>query len=257
VTVAIGLVCSDGVLVASDSMSSDGHVAGFGRKVHTFGRTPAIWTMSGSVYVAEEVTYELERLDASGTPDAPPVVFTKPDLPSLRSKLTTSVKKGVRTAYDGALGVPQGQIPNTFMTNFLVLGYSNGTPWFLEYAYDGQINWHTDLPGFYSTGSGGEFAAVARGLMGHYLTDPQPLDLGKMIAYRTIATTIEVSSQSVGFPVQIAVCDDEGARILTDEELDEVATGVERWKQLERDTLRQSPEEAQGEARGDLPTMDL
>ena len=43
-TVALGLVCSDGVLVASDSMASNGRVASAAIKVHRLDKRPIVWT---------------------------------------------------------------------------------------------------------------------------------------------------------------------------------------------------------------------
>ncbi|MBO3086631.1 hypothetical protein [Cellulomonas fengjieae] len=219
-------------------MSSDAFTAMTAQKVRTFGRTPAIWTASGSVFVMEEVTNTLETIDTSGSPTAPLASFTTPDLKAIREKLHSSINPVMGKAYQKALGsVPfqPGAIP--FQTDFLLLGYTNGTPWFLELAGDGQANWHTAQK-FYSIGSGGPFAAVAKALMGHYIDDDLTLEDGKLLAYGTIATTIEVSNAHVGFPVQIATCDENGARILDAAEIDEIKTAVDRWKVLESDILR-------------------
>jgi len=258
VTVALGLVCSDGVLVASDSMGSSEQTAEHSQKVRTFGRCPALWTASGSVYVMEEVEAELKVLDASGTPEAPLRIFGDPQPAAIRKKLAPMVNKVMRAAYATALNVqpadPGGAVLIAFPTDFLMLGYAAGTPWFLEIARDGQVNDHTD-GGFYAVGSGGHFATVARGLMRHYLTRPLPLELGKLVAYRAIDTTIQVSSQGIGPPVQIAVCDNSGARVLNDDEIEAVRLGVQGWTVQETESLSMSLLEAKAEASGDLPEM--
>lgn len=254
-TVALGLVCKDGVLVASDSMGSDGHTASISTKVRAFGRSPVIWTASGSQYVIEEVTAAFEQLDLSGSADAPLQAFTTPTLPALRAKLNNSAIPTMRKAYENALSttpIPPGAIHNNFVSNFLVLGFSNETPWFLEINHDGQLNWHTER-GFYATGSGGPFATVARGLMGHYLGDELTLEQGKMVAYRAISTTIEVSSSGVGPPVQLAICDKDGQRTLRADEIDSIEVSVERWKELERQSLLDVGSALP--ALGDIPTL--
>jgi hypothetical protein len=121
-------------------------------------------------------------------------------------------------------------------------------------AVDGQINWHTEHR-FYAVGSGGEFASVAHGLMSHYISDDLTLEHGKLLAYRTIDTTINVSSSGVGPPVQIAICDNNGPRILDDDEIKAVSTAVDRWKELEVETLRATLESLAGSAARDLPTL--
>jgi len=118
-----------------------------------------------------------------------------------------------------------------------VTGYIQGTPYLLEVANDGQVNWHTD-EGFYAIGSGGAFAAVAQGLMKHYLdAGPLPLQYRMQLAYRTIETACDVSSMFVRTPVQLATVDKNGARVLDHSEIEQLKDEVTGWKQLERDAL--------------------
>ncbi len=256
-TVALGLVCSDGVLVAADSMGSDGPIASVSQKVRTFGKIPGVWTASGSVYVMEEVTLALTELE--GDPTKPPLsLYTTPLPDAIRTKLKSVVNPTMRKAYESALNVQPGDkggaLAIAFPTDFLFLGYANGTPWFLEHSHDGQVNDHSKR-GFKSVGSGGPFAAVAQALMSHYLISEPTLAQGLMVAYRAIETTIEVSAAHVGPPIQIAVCGDSGARILTDDELDALKVQVARWKELERESLTLDAAEAAEEAVGDLPSV--
>jgi len=128
-----------------------------------------------------------------------------------------------------------------FASDFLLLGFAGGTPYFLEVAHDGQLNWHHDA-GFYAVGSGGEFASVARALMAHYVEgDDLPVELGLQLAYRTIANTIEVSSQYVSLPVQLAAVDAAGARVLDEGDVERVKQAVQGWMKIEAETLRAQP----------------
>lgn len=256
-TVALGLVCSDGVLVAADSMGSDGPIASVSQKVRTFAKIPGIWTASGSVYVMEEVVLALTELE--GDPSKPPhALYTTPLPDVIRNKLKSVAHPTMRKAYESALNVNPadkgGAQAIAFPTDFLFVGYANDTPWFLEFAHDGQVNDHT-AKGFKSVGSGGPFAAVAQALMSHYLLSKPTLAQGLMVAYRAIQTTIEVSAAYVGPPVQIAVCDNNGSRILSDDELDALKVQVARWKELERESLSMDAAEAQEDAVGDLPSI--
>jgi len=257
-TVAIGLVCDDGVLVASDSMASDERTAHNVAKVFKLDCCPVVWTASGSVYVIEEVQIALAGIDQPNSQTGgPPAAFATPDLTALRTRLTTTVRGTMQKCYQGALSstpFSPGQTAGTFATAFLILGYANSKPWFLEFAQDGQVNWHTDF-GFYAVGSAGPFARVAHGLMAHYVTERPSLKHGTMLAYRAIETTIEVSNSGVGLPVQIAVVDKDGPRILGAEEITAVGDLVARWKTLEAETLAMGAEEAQKTAQHDLPSM--
>lgn len=241
-TVALGLVCSDGVLVASDSMASNGPVASNAVKVHQFAHQPIVWTASGSVYVIEETAHQLSELEKRlGENPQVEALFAEPNLSVIRQNIATCLKQTMAQCYGSALpfGVNQqvtgGHHP--FITDFLVAGYAQTTPYLLEVANDGQVNWHTDV-GFYAIGSGGTFAAVAQGLMKHYLeAGPLPLQYGTQLAYRTIETACDVSSMFVRTPVQLAVVDKNGARVLDHGEIEQLKDEVMGWKQLERDAL--------------------
>lgn len=257
-TVAIGLVCSDGVLVASDSMASDPQTAHSVTKVFRLEYCPVVWTASGAVYVIEEIETVLKGIDQPNQTGGAPAVFAEPNLSALRERLKANIHKAMQKCYASALAsspFAPGTIAPNFATSFLVAGYANQKPWLLEFAHDGQVNWHTGF-GFYAIGSGGPFARVAHGLMAHYLSAPVTLKQGLQVAYRAIETTCEVSPGGVGMPVQIASVDGNGSRVLTESEINEIGDMVARWKTLEADTLRMGPEEAKNVAEGDLPVME-
>mgnify|MGYP000728299862 CR=1 FL=1 len=255
-TVAIGLVCSDGAVVASDSMSSSGSVARTERKVRALQNVPVVWTAAGSVYVIEEVEAALDDLDQQALRNHEiRADFTVPRPRAARKRLADVVRGAMTQCYQAC--TPGQQMQPTprgprhpFASDFLVLGFANGIPYFLEIAHDGQLNWHHDA-GFYAVGSGGEFATVAHALLAHYVEGGRlNVELGMCVAYRTIDTTIRVSSAFVGPPVQLAVVDAGGARVLTDPEVEGVKEVVEGWMNLEAETLRQG-----GQAPG--PTEEL
>ena len=247
------------MVIAADSMGSSQNVAHNVTKVFTLTNAPVVWTASGPVYVIEEVGRALETQvdEVCKNPCPMQRALTDPDLNDLRDRVGKVMREAMKRCYETAL--PHGLNTGTaigpghaFATDFLVLGYANNTPYFFELAHDGQMNWHTDAR-FAAVGSGGEFATVANALMAHYLEGPAlPLALGKQVAYRTIETTVEVSSSGVGLPVQLAVADAGGARVLSDDEVEEVRTAVDGWKLLERDTLKAAPD-AQGGAQPDTP----
>jgi proteasome beta subunit len=240
-TVALGLVCSDGVLVASDSMASEGRLASTAVKVHSLAKRPIVWTASGSVFVIEEAANQLSNLETQIAQNPGiATAFDKPDLPVIRQNVAGVLTNTMRQCYQSALPFGANQQVNgihPFITDFLVAGYAQEIPYLLEIARDGQVNWHTD-EGFYAIGSGGEFAAVAQGLMKHYLdAGPLPLKYGMQLAYRTIETACEVSSMFVRIPVQLAVVNKDGTKIIDHGEIEQLKDEVAGWKQLERDTL--------------------
>lgn len=244
-TVAIGLVCSDGVVVAADSMSSNEfQIAHQSQKVRAVSELQLVWTASGSVYVIEEVERAFQDLAAvAETTAVVKETFRTPKLDSIRQNVSQYAHKSMKKAYDTAMpGVSPLQLRtggprHPWHSAFLVLGYADNTPYFLELSGDGQLNWHT-VGKFAAVGSGGPFAEVANGLMAHYVEGRDlPVKLGLWVAYRTIETTCRVSSSSVGLPVQLAIADAEGARVLSSDEVDEVEAGVQGWLTIESSSL--------------------
>jgi hypothetical protein len=252
-------------------MATSGNVARLAVKVHAFRLAPAVWTASGSVYVIEDVETALNELEAELDREGPNPVkraFFDPDEAMIRQKIGGAIHKAVKSCYD--LALPHG--PGTgiagrhaFASDFLVLGWANQKPYFLEFAHDGQMNWHTH-EGFYAVGSAGDFATVANALMAHYIEgEPLAVEDGLLLAWRTIDTTCGVSSHFVGGPVQIAVVDSDRQRVLDEAEIEEVKTAVAGWKEVERDSIRRRktpepegpdrlpeviPDDAQGAAPG-------
>ena len=251
-TVAIGVVCSDGVVVASDSMASAGPTARNVVKVHAVPQLGLVWTGAGSVYLMEEVETAMNELAKDNAVQA---VCKEPSTAGIRKRIGAKLSAVYQSTYKGSLlSLGPQQVPHTMASDLLVAGWSRGTPWFFEFAHDGQQNWHT-AAGFASVGSGGPFAEVAGALMSHYLErGPLSLDDGKLVAYRAIDTTCAVSSAAVGPPVCMALASTEDCSVLAPETLREIEVGVQRWKQLESETLEalRAPGEVKPE---EPPTM--
>lgn len=244
-TVAIGMVCADGVIVASDSQTTSGQTASHGDKVHIVANAKAVWTAAGSVYTIEEVAATFDQrispLLVSNEDESVRSAFELPDHSNLRGNVADSIRVAMADAYNsimpGFAPVASMQPQHPFAAAFLLLGVGQEGNFFLEIGADGQLNWHHDR-GFYAVGSGGSFATVAMSLMAHYFEGKSvPLRLGQQLAYRVIETTCEVSAGLVSLPVQMAVADEHGARILDDDELRTIEDQVDAWKELERNTL--------------------
>ncbi len=240
-TVALGLVCSDGVIVASDSQgTSDHQTAAPSIKVNLVTGLPVVWTASGAVYCIEEVQNDTDKWN---THHKLRNAVIQGDLPAIREQISSAVHKVLKAAYQSALPLGERQInPQTgahaFSTSFLFLGWSADAPWFLEVDGSGQLNWHTDKR-FTAVGSGGAFAEVAGAVLGHLIEgEDLSLEMGKRVAYRAIETTCNVSSALVGGDVQLGVVDKDGAKILDKAEVSEVHDAVAGWKQMERELLR-------------------
>jgi hypothetical protein len=226
-------------------MATTGQTASSHCKVYVEPDLALAWTAAGSVYVIEEVGVTISSM---ATQDPVRVFCREPNHPLIRSSFGGAVTQKLRQCYASALpfGIQQ-QVNNAvhpFISDFLLLGWAQATPWFLEISHDGQMNWHTKAR-FAAVGSGGPFASVAQALMEHYLEGPSvTVEDGLLLTYRTIATTCAVSPGGVGLPVWLAVVTDKGARILERAEVEQVGTSVDGWKLVEKDaflSLRAKP----------------
>lgn len=252
-TVAIGLVCSDGVLVAADSMGHSNNIAVPMVKVRGLTNAPAVWTLAGSGYVGQEVERHVARMDHEWR-DGAPDCWTVPDAAGVRDELAVRLRPVVRDAYE-ALVTPPGEKPARHGSEFIFAGWGPDGPYMHQVHADLSISSHDRHP-MATIGTGHEFAAVARALMDHHLTTPPTLHLGKLLAYRTIESVCEVSSWGVALPVQLAVADRDGARVLDEAEIEEVGMAVERWKELEREALlQQGPDPYPASPQHDLPRL--
>ena len=248
-TVVIGMVCSDGVLIATDSQATSGNVARPTTKTRTISGAATVWSASGAVYVIEEVEAALREVEQHLRNDGSNKwkrAFSVPELETIRTDFVDVVKQAMESCYKAVLpgiivpGMTPGVLPysqHPFATDLLFAGMGNDSKFLLEVACDGQLNWHTDS-GFVAIGSGGEFATVAMELMKPYLTEgPLDLELGQIVAYRTIETTCDVSAGLVGGPVQIAIANGGGSRVLDRAEVDQIQDLVRVWKVKERSLL--------------------
>ena len=233
------------------------------RSARSLQRTTCTWSgqpLDLSTSIPEEVEQAIH--DAIKVPGVKPSCHA-PDPKGIRTTLAPKVTEAMKKCYESALpfGLNQqiNQQHHPFISDFLLLGWSQKTAGFLEIDQMGQMNWHT-VPKFAAVGSGGEFATVAQALMRHHVEGREvTIDDGLLIAYRAIETTCGVSSSGVGLPVWLATSTDKGARVLDRAEIDKVETEVLGWKQLEIETLtafRAKPEEGESAGPEDPPSLD-
>lgn len=244
-------------------MASSGQTAVSVTKVYALEDAHLVWTAAGSVYMIEEVQRVIESAIADKTQTKLASVCRSGVEDHIRKNLGPVVHSVMRECYSSALpwGNDQGRGLNQqfhpFSSDFLLLGYAKGKPWFLEISKQFELNWHTEQ-GFYAVGSGGEFATVAQALMAHYVDRPRSVADGLLVAYRAIATTIDVSSASVGHPVRLAKATASETRVLNDDEVREIGEAVGRWKLLEAESLeklRLGPGPGDQAPTEDVPSM--
>jgi 20S proteasome alpha/beta subunit len=227
-TLIIGLVCTDGVLLASDSMGSSGKIATAVQKAKIMKEHPVIWGMSGSAYVIQQTERAVRKLERNSR--------AKPTAPKLAEKVREAIieAQAIPTTPPGG----DERDRERHISEALILDWEPKSGGSIIHIPDdlAPIDCH-DRP-FIAIGSGHEFAATVYETLSHHLTKPLPLKQACLFAYRAIATVCRVSSWGVGLPVQIAVADGDGAKLLGSQELDQLEDGVQRWLASDAENFR-------------------
>src|SRR5690349_12610944 len=195
-TIAIGMVCADGVLVASDSMGSSGTVATHIEKARALAHNPLVWAVSGSAFIAQRIERAITPAD-----DAAVGGLTT-------EKLAAQLCPIIRTAY-ATPAIPPGATESdssAHAAETLISSWRDGEASLLHLPADLAAVECRDR-NFVAIGSGHEFASAAYATLSHYLRVPITLQLANLLAYRIIATVCNVSSWGVALPVQLAVAD--------------------------------------------------
>lgn len=244
-SVAVGLACTDGVVAAVSGRPVRGGAGVLDSSVGALQALPVVWAAVGSIYVIEDVTTIFGQLDKLAQSDQLTIVqnFREPRLEQVKQNLGTYIRDPMKKCYESALPGTQpvptfGGMVHPFATDFLVLGHSSGTPWFVEVAHDGRLIWRTGA-GHHAAGAGGEAALLARAILAMYAGGRAVgVEMAKAIAYRTVVTTLELSAGIAAAPVQIAVADEAGARVLDREQVAAVEALAGRWAEAEEETVR-------------------
>lgn len=238
-TVAIGMVCRDGVLVASDSMGSSGPIAMRLAKARALSSRPIVWVGAGSTYVGQRVEQAIAGQDDHDGDVTP-------------TSLAAALRPVIIEAYNVSSPPPGVERADAAESETLLLSWRDGQPSFVHLRADTAPVEKT-LETFHAIGSGHDFAHVAYVALSHHVTDPLPLQQGLLLAYRIVSIVCEASSWGVGLPVQIAVADEDGARVLSTEEVEEISTGVQRWLTSDASSFGQS--DVNAPPAGDLPVL--
>jgi len=176
------------------------------------------------------------------------------------AELCGATKVVIEPAYKNYVPEPaHGEVPQKLRGHLLVIGRDADGYWLLELN---ENNTPTLAPrAFHAVGSGSVAAQVASGLLAHYESHGRNLWHLKLIAYRTVATCINVlgGPYGIGGPVQLwESVDTGGFEELDEEALKDVEHGVEQWVTIERESLdkvsgKPEPEEEEAAESESIP----
>jgi proteasome beta subunit len=226
-TVVLAMRCADGLVLAADSQitDSDRGLSYPARKLHALGDRAA-WGGSG----ARAVLTELE-----GMFDAHP--DTVVEATDVGQALADAVLPVLRRHYGNFIaevpGKPAGgATPATYV---LAAGYTGDEPFIVDVDPHGLIGRY-EVVGFHAVGSGAPMAQQAGALLAQYRMTERSVDHGVLAALRTL-DALDVSSPSVGGPMNLCRMTPEGAHHLDEKEIEQARERVRRWVDLEQRAL--------------------
>ena len=222
-TVVLALRCADGIVLASDSQITDpGRGVSYpAQKLHPLGDNAA-WGGSGS----RAVLYDIEQL-LNAEPDA--VVEAQDVGRALQARVLPIFKHHYENFIADVPETKPGATPATYV---LAAGYAIGEPFIVDIDPHGLIGHHEET-GFQAVGSGAPMAQQAYALLASFQTSKRGGDYGGAPALRGL-DALDVSSPTVGGPMDICGITPDGAHHLRPNELDQVRGQIAKWQELEQ-----------------------
>jgi proteasome beta subunit len=226
VTVVLALVCSDGVVIGSDSQitESDRGLSFPAQKLHPMGECAA-WGGSGARGVLNDLKPILS--------DSAAAILEAPDIgDELQERVLPIYKKHYDNYIPDVPGEGDGGGVSAYL---LAAGVSQGQKWIVEINPNGLIGRYEDV-GFHAIGSGAPMAQQAGALLSHFRMTERDVEYGVVGVVRVLSA-LALTSPSVGGPFSVAKIREEGAHHLDEEELAEAQERADRWRQLEQEAL--------------------
>jgi proteasome beta subunit len=227
-TIVIALICSDGVVMASDSQAVE-MAAGVRWNVKKIFQLSdrAIWGGTGDSQTIEEIERALQGIRAQ--------IEGGVDLIQL---LPVTINPVLRRRYAPFLQVPGTQQASPG-TGTLVCGYDSARGgWIIEVDPHCTSSDYT-ARGFHAVGSAAGFALLGSALLAHFRPAERPLSQGRLIAYRVIDAAIQTSMFGVGGDIQMWYVDAEGVHQVGEADMTEIKNLVGGWQDEEGKLLDQ------------------
>ncbi len=225
-TVVVAAVCRDGVVIGADTQitDSDRGMSYPGQKLHPMGDSAA-WGGSGARAVLSDLEKIFEAQAAA--------ICEAPDIGRALQERTLPV---LRHHYDNFIpDVPGEDIQGGPSAYVLAAGWVHQQPFIVEITPSGMVGRYEDI-GFHAIGSGAPMAQQAGALLSHVDLVERSVRHG-VVGIVRVLDALRTTNQSVGLQIDVCAVTDDGARHLTDEEIDAARADVARWRERERAVL--------------------
>ncbi|MBI4480043.1 MAG: hypothetical protein HY651_08485 [Acidobacteria bacterium] len=247
-TLILAIKCSDGIVIAADSASSDLD-AGTKQpteKIKKLGNHTIVYGGSGDVGLLQKLGDAVNGLNTTTSIKRIRQELKKLAVPELKD----SAELHVRYPRQGFHEPPEAIL--------LFAGVTARTPWILEIEKDGRDTiYGDDLGNFAAIGSG---KPLAQAIFRPHLKSQRDLNLGKIFAYRVIDDAIELSVMGLCHPIHISTIDLDGTILKVEAaELQALRTQCELWRSVEREALGRvlAPQPMAGTGTITEPLLDI
>jgi 20S proteasome alpha/beta subunit len=227
-TLIIAIGCNNGIVMGSDSASSD-PITGTKqavKKIQQLGELPVVFGGAGDVGLIQKLEEELNDLEI---PRSAKFKLTRrlvqeACLPDIRAARDNHVPHDA-AGYDR---------PPTAILLFGCI--HNKSPHIFEIEADGRDTVYDQNFGFFNAIGSGK--ALAQAIMRPYLQRERDLSLGKMLAYRILEDAIELSATGLAKPIHLYTLTLQGKFTqVENHELRRLRSQCELWHELEREVL--------------------
>ncbi len=228
-TLVIGLIADDGLVIASDSQMSMGATQRSEQKVYLSSNGNFAFGLSGDEASMQSLSDALISAELSGSPSI------------VRKRLQNIAMTSLIPLYNVVRSVHGGQVEDLPIAEAIIGMYCKEEPHLFH--IDGECL-VTDLSeGFASTGWGKPFADHAEATF-HELREDLTCYQCEMLCYRVIRDAIHVSGPRwmLGGPVQIArvqLFEGQPRAIRRDDDDQELRDAVDSWVRLEAERFRE------------------
>ncbi len=231
-TLVIGLLASDGIVIASDSQMSMGVTARRGQKVYLSDNEQFAFGLSGHGASLQRLGATIGSADLAGTARA-----VQDQLQGVASRVLISQYDAVRNASGGL--VPQDKLP---IAEAIVGVYCQGVPHLFLIDSETLV---TDLVnGFASTGWGTAFANHAAATFRELREGGFTVYQSEMLCFRVVEDAIEASGTTwtLRGPIQVATVRLASGRPFAERRSDDdraLQDAVDSWVRLEAERFRE------------------
>jgi 20S proteasome alpha/beta subunit len=242
VTLIVALACKDGVVIASDSASTDPEsgTKQLHDKIKRIGQEPILYGGSGDVGLVQKID---ESLNA---------YMRKTSFKAIRQEIRKLILPELREASQFHAPYPQAPFHKPPEAVLLFAGVHDRKPWIIEIERDCRDTMYGEAFGnFAAIGSG---KPLAQAIFYPHFKTSRDLKLGKIFAYRIIDDSINLAAAYLSAPVCMYTISIDGTvRMIDPIEREDIAKTCELWRTLERESVGKILAPPQGEV--ELPEI--